>query len=83
MSPEQLTGWIQLVQLGIGVGIDLTSKLKAVLHAQQQDLTDEQLHEAYVAIMNDDAVRAAIAARDAGESVPPAATITTTTGANG
>ena len=63
MNPEAVQAWVQVAQVLIGIGVNVAQSLKGLIHHAQPTLTDEQINQAYAAILADDAVRSAFAAR--------------------
>ena len=63
MTSDQLSGWITVAQVLAAVGINIVDKIKAMIHAAHPDLPQEEIDAAYMAILDDDAVRGALAAQ--------------------
>ena len=61
MTPQQIQAWVSVAQVLAAVGVDVASKIKALLHVSHDTLTPEQIDAAYTAILEDDRVRAALA----------------------
>jgi hypothetical protein len=70
MTPESLTQWIAIAQSLAGLDVNLYTQLRGILHTAHPSLTDQQISDAYDAILADDLVCAAIAAREAGNPPP-------------
>jgi hypothetical protein len=83
MTPESLTQWIAIAQSLAGLDVNLYTQLRGILHTAHPSLTDQQISDAYDALIADDLVCAAIAAREAGNPPPtppaPAASETAST----
>lgn len=72
MTPQQLTAWIQVVQLLISAGVPVVSLLHGWLTAAHPSLSKADADAAYVAILTDDTIRLAFAER-ASQTTPAAA----------
>jgi len=66
MTPAEVQAWLSVAQVLLTIGVDVSTKLTALIHAAHPTLTPEQTAAAYEAIMSDAAVRSALAAQASG-----------------
>lgn len=74
MSPDQITQWVNVVQLLVTMGVNVVSSLKGLISSAHPALSPADVNAAYVAILTDDALRemfARQAAAGASVFVPP------------
>jgi len=62
MNPQAITAWIMVAQTLAGIGVDIATKLKAMFRVTNPSMTDEEMDAAFDIIIEDDRVRAALAA---------------------
>lgn len=61
MNPQQITAWITIAQVLANLGLNVSDRIKGLIHHAHPELTPDQVNTAFAAIIEDDAVRAALA----------------------
>lgn len=65
MTPQAVTAWIQVAQLLVPIGVNVGTVIHGWITQAHPTATPEETHAVYLAIMQDDTVRAALAAQAA------------------
>jgi hypothetical protein len=73
LTPQQLSAWTSAIAGLAGAGVQIGKSLKGAFSEAHQDLTPAEADAAWQAILQDDLVKASLAAQAAGPAAPAGA----------